>query len=243
MSNDKAVEDRLGEEFVFKILNHASEGMEDNDLTQIARKLGEMSDPPNKVLGNHKRRMRSKDVRERVEMRAILSDWWNEKLYDLTMEQGRVALIQIFNSTDLVGDGYRNLAVVLRELSTCPNLPSTSQAVPVLPGGATTQEKLEKAVRKAIVKPSDPGKDQSRKKLSQSICVTEFAQNLAYDISQPFGDNFKIWLGEDRNRNKGTETRVKLFCSFINHTIATHRHANGLRCGRTTSEKVPTFPT
>merc|ERR1719490_351977 len=105
MANDKSVEDRLGKEFVSKILDHASEGMEESDLKQIARKLGELSDPPNKVLGNHKRRMRSRDVRERVEMRAILSDWWNEKLDDLTEEEGRDALIQIFNSPDLEEDG------------------------------------------------------------------------------------------------------------------------------------------
>ena len=42
MSNDKDVEDRLGEDFVSKILDHASEGMEENDLQQIARQLGEM---------------------------------------------------------------------------------------------------------------------------------------------------------------------------------------------------------
>ena len=159
MANDKAVEDRLGKEFVFKILDHASGGgMEEDDLKQIARKLGEMSDPPNKVLGNHKRRMRSRDVRERVEMRAILSDWWNEKLYDLTAEEGRDALIQIFNSTDLEGDGNKDLAIALQELSSCTNLPSTLPAVPVLPGGAITPEKLEMAVRDVIVKPSDPGK-------------------------------------------------------------------------------------
>ena len=158
MSNDKAVEDHLGKEFVFKILNHASEGMEESDLKQIARKLGEMSDPPNKVLGNHKRRMRSKDVRERVEMRAILSDWWNEKLYDLTKEEGRDALIQIFNSTDLEEDGNKALVKVLQGLLACPSLPSKLPAVPVLPGGAITPEKLEMAVRDVIVKPSDPGK-------------------------------------------------------------------------------------
>ena len=50
------------------------------------------------------------------------------------------------------------------------------------------------------------------------ISVSEFAENLAYDINQKFGDNFKTWLNEDRNRNKGTEAKVKL---FINHTTAT----------------------
>ena len=35
MANDKAVEDHLGKEFVSKILDHASEGMKESDLTQI----------------------------------------------------------------------------------------------------------------------------------------------------------------------------------------------------------------
>ena len=62
MSNDRDVENLLGKDFVSKILDHASEGMEENDLQQIARQLGEMSDGPNIVLGNHKRRMNSKNV-------------------------------------------------------------------------------------------------------------------------------------------------------------------------------------
>ena len=162
MSNDKAVEDLLGKEFVSKILDHASEGMEEADLKQIARKLGEMSDPPNKVLGGHKIRMNSKNVHHRVEMKAILSDFWNEKLYDLTPEEGRDALIKIFESPDLVGDGNTNLSKKLQELHSYPNLPATVPTVPVLPAGALTPEKMEKAVMKAIIKPSDPGKQQSK---------------------------------------------------------------------------------
>ena len=162
MSNDKAVEDLLGKEFVYKILDHASEGMEEADLKQIARKLGEMSDPPNKVLGGHKRRMNSKNVHHRVEMKAILSDFWNEKLYDLTPEEGRDALIKIFESPDLVGDGNMNLAKRLQELHSYLNLYQPLPAMHVLPGLSPTPEKLEKAVMKAIIKYSDPGKQQSK---------------------------------------------------------------------------------
>ena len=162
MSNDKAVEDLLGKEFVYKILDHASEGMEEADLKQIARKLGEMSDPPNKVLGGHKRRMNSKNVHHRVEMKAILSDFWNEKLYDLTPEEGRDALIEIFKSPDLVGEGNMNLAKRLQELHNFYNLYQPLPAMHVLPGGSPTPEKLEKAVMKIIIKPSDPGKQQSK---------------------------------------------------------------------------------
>ena len=59
MNNDRDVENLVGKDFVSKILDHASEGMEENDLKQIARQLGEMSDGPNIVLGNHKRRINS----------------------------------------------------------------------------------------------------------------------------------------------------------------------------------------
>ena len=38
---------------------------------------------------------------------------------------------------------------------------------------------------------------------------SEFAENLAYDISEKFGDTFKIWLREDKNRNAGAETKVR----------------------------------
>ena len=45
MSNDRDVKERLGEEFVSKILDHADEGhFEDSDLLYIARKLGETSE-------------------------------------------------------------------------------------------------------------------------------------------------------------------------------------------------------
>ena len=117
MSNDKAVEDRLGEDFVSKILDHASEGMEESDLKQIARKLGEMSDPPNRVLGAHKGRMSNKKVHHRVEMREILSDFWNVRLFDMTREEGRCALIEVFKNPDLVGDGNLDLAKKLEEIT------------------------------------------------------------------------------------------------------------------------------
>ena len=110
MSNDRDVEDRLGEIFVSKILDHADEGhFEDSDLMYIARKLGETSEGPNKMIGNHKRRMKDKPP-HRIEMRSILSDFWNVKLYDLERGDGRDVLIQIFKSPDLTGDGHQDLA-------------------------------------------------------------------------------------------------------------------------------------
>ena len=219
MANDRVVEERLGKEFVSKILDHASEGMEDNDLKQIARKLGETSDGPNSVLGKHKMRMSNKNVNHRVEMKDILGDFWNEKLYAITREEGRDALIEIFKSSDLVGDGNKALAEKLQELSSCPRLPNQSPVKPDPLQGAITPVELKKAVMEAIVKPSDPGKNQPRRNSHQSIPVSEFAENLAYDVDEKFGDDFKTWLNEDRNRNKGTESKVKpssLYSNFIN---------------------------
>ena len=212
MSNDRNVEDCLGKEFVSKILDHASEGMEENDLKQIARKLGEMADRPNSVLGNHKRRMKDKNVHHRVEMKDILGDFWNEKLYAMTREEGRDALIEIFKSPDLVGDGNKDLAKKLQEhiRRSTRSFGNTSTSGPVPIRGAITPGELKKAVMDAIVKPSDPGKNQlSGKNSHQPTPVSEFAENLAYDVDDQFGDDFKTWLGEDRNRNKGTEVKVQ----------------------------------
>ena len=163
MSNDKNVEDCLGKEFVSKILDHASEGMEENDLKQIARKLGEMVDPPNSVLGKHKMRMSNKNVNHRVEMKDILGDFWNEKLYAMTCEEGRDALIKVFKNPDLVGDGNKDLAKKLQELSSRPHshFPNPSPAEPAPLQETITPVKLKKAVMEAIINPSDPGKNQS----------------------------------------------------------------------------------
>ena len=84
-----------------------------------------------------------------------------------------------------------------------------SPVVPVLLGEDKTQEQFEKAVMEIIVKPFDPGQYQSRRDSNQSTSVSEFAENLAYDVQKEFGDSFKTWLGEDRNRNTGTECKVK----------------------------------
>ena len=117
MSDNRYVDERLGEDFVNKILDHADEGhFEDSDLLYIARKLGEWSEGPNKMIGCHKRRMKEKNVHHRVEMRSILGDFWNTKLHDLEREEGRDALIQIFKSSELTGHGGTVLAKKLKYL-------------------------------------------------------------------------------------------------------------------------------
>ena len=53
--------------------------------------------------------------------------------------------------------------------------------------------------------------------------ISEFADNLAYDVSEEFGEKFKIWLGEDKNRNAGAETKVSsvtLLLSFFSRHVS-----------------------
>ena len=55
-----------------------------------------------------------------------------------------------------------------------------------------------------------PGRIHSSRESSNRNNELDFAENLAYDVNEEFGNNYKIWLGEDRNRNKGAESKVKL---------------------------------
>ena len=158
MSNDRDVEDRLGEVFVSKILDHADEGhFEDSDLLYIARKLGETSGGPNKMIGNHKRRMKDKPP-HRVELRSILSDFWNVKLYDLEREEGRNVLIEIFKSSEFTGDGNLALAKSLEH-----SLPPIVKSGAGLVSSPSFGDKERKAIVRAITqKSTDPGNDLQR---------------------------------------------------------------------------------
>ena len=158
MSNDRDIEERLGEDFVSKILDHADEGhFEDSDLLYIARKLGETSDGPNKMIGNHKRRMKDRPP-QRVEMRNIPGDFWNVKLYDLVRKDGRNVLIEIFKSSELTGDGNRALAKSLEH----PR-PSIGKSGAGLVSSPPFGDKERKAIVRAITqKSTDPGNDLQR---------------------------------------------------------------------------------
>ena len=87
----------------------------------------------------------------------------------------------------------------------------------------------------------DPGRIHSSRESSNRNNELDFAENLAYDVNEEFGNNYKIWLGEDRNRNKGAESKVKLKPLTFIRSI----HAPQAReaCGDLTSEKTPIFPT
>ena len=76
--------------------------------------------------------------------------------------------------------------------------------------GAKADEKVRKAIVRALVKKStDPGKRLHLDEVESPLALfSVFAENLAYDVSEQFGDKFKTWLGEDKNRNTGTEAKV-----------------------------------
>ena len=45
-----------------------------------------------------------------------------------------------------------------------------------------------------------------------NLLIPDYAENLAYEVKEDFGREFKTWMSEDRNRNKGSRVKVnKLF--------------------------------
>ena len=66
---------------------------------EFVLQLGELSetDPeaPNVLLGDHKRRMeRFKDRSKDTELLQVMSDWWQNSLYEMTRERAMDVLVQ-----------------------------------------------------------------------------------------------------------------------------------------------------
>ena len=73
-----------------------------------------------------------------------------------------------------------------------------------------------------------------------SLIFSEYAENLAYEVNADFGDEFKTWQSEDRNRNKGSRVKVKNFFKIKILTFLVFcRHASGFRCGTHISGRMP----
>jgi hypothetical protein len=119
MSNDYEVIEKLGEGNVEQIINYARGGqMDDQQITDFTHHLGRppnnQPDAPNVLFGNHSTRMsRDKDRRRDAELRAILSDWWDEELHDdrMSREEALGKLARILSSPDV---GCRPLASKLQ---------------------------------------------------------------------------------------------------------------------------------
>ena len=99
-----------------------------------------------------------------------------------------------------------------------------------------------KALIQGIIKPDEPGLCSyiTRCKLS-SVIFSEYAENLAYEVNLDFGNEFKTWQSEDRNRNKGSKAKVRKNVSKekSKHFLVFCRHANGFRCGTHISGRMP----
>ena len=68
------------------------------DITEFAELLGNNNEP-NRILGNHKRRMEQKNEgRYDVEVMEILNDWWNEELFDLSTDDAYQKLFDVFST-------------------------------------------------------------------------------------------------------------------------------------------------
>ena len=88
---DRQVSEKLGEDAVKEILKDTERGLiTPQQMKDIAKRLG----PPDKILGNHKRRGKV----GADEMREILSDWCllSDSFYDLSSEGALRLLIRIF---------------------------------------------------------------------------------------------------------------------------------------------------
>ena len=131
MSNyRKEVEGLLGKECIKKLINYVKGGeMSEDELKYFVQYLGELSstDPeaPNVLYGNHKRRMsQTKDRRYDIELLEVLSDWWGESLFEMTLSQALNILVKALCKPEvncqLLAEELLNLKVA--NVSGCDNL-------------------------------------------------------------------------------------------------------------------------
>ena len=97
MSNYNEVRERLGEDSVNLILDYVRHGkIGEQKMADIALTLSQT------VYGNHIKRKEQERYRETdVEMRSILSDWWNEELFDMTRAAAHNKLTKVFSNNDI----------------------------------------------------------------------------------------------------------------------------------------------
>ena len=99
MSYQREVENLLGRECITKLVNHVRRGrMSADQLKSFVQVLGELSnanpEAPNVLYGNHLRRMRRYDRRYDLELLEVLSDWWGESLFEMTLSQALNILVK-----------------------------------------------------------------------------------------------------------------------------------------------------
>ena len=135
MSHSCNVEDKLGEDVVNEIIDHVQNGlMSDQNMTDFAKRLGKLANDPeaaNVLYGQHMMRMeRSRNRNNSSEMMAILSDWWNHELFNMTTDDALKKLIKIFKSRDLL---FKPLATKLETYLSPASTSMTAPAAPAAP--------------------------------------------------------------------------------------------------------------
>ena len=92
---------RIGEDTVAEILDYVRGGkLSEQHVTDFSQQLMFKSSP-NVVYGNHKRRMDVRRQEGEVEVRQVLSDWWNEELYSMTRVQALHRLTTVFTKIEV----------------------------------------------------------------------------------------------------------------------------------------------
>ena len=101
--------------------------MSEDELKYFVQHLGELSntnsEAPNILYGNHLRRMRRYDRRYDLELLEVLSDWWGESLFEMTLSQALGFLSQALCKPEV---GSRHLAQQLLSLEVLNALSSKS---------------------------------------------------------------------------------------------------------------------
>lgn len=102
MSYLREVENLLGKECKTELLNHVRGGkMSDNQFEDFVRHLGGFEDP-NTLYGKHTQRTNRDRERGRdTELRQVLCDWWERKLFELTKEEAINALVEALSQPDV----------------------------------------------------------------------------------------------------------------------------------------------
>ena len=107
MRYHREVKNLLGQECMTQLLNHVMGGnMSDDQLKYFVLHLGELSktDPeaPNVLYGNHTRRMsRDRDRGQDIEILQVMSDWWENSLFEMTQEAAITALVKALSHPDV----------------------------------------------------------------------------------------------------------------------------------------------
>ena len=97
------IEIKIGADNMKVMLDFIRSGnINDQQLKDIAHHLGINSKGCNIVFGKHKTRMERDRYREKHhEMRAILSDWWDEELHQMSSMEALEKLIKTFGNRDI----------------------------------------------------------------------------------------------------------------------------------------------